>query len=154
MHRGYTLGTRVGVITIPLLVVSGGCTTGRPGASELVVDRAFAEHFAQEWVEAWNSHDLERVLSHYTDDFEMSSPNIVRGMGEPSGRLVGKDAMRRYWGPALSPDSGLRFEIIETLVAVNSVVIYYRNAGGRTVAEIFYFNGDGDVYRAAAHYSG
>jgi hypothetical protein len=29
-----------------------------------VVDAAFAARFAAEWIEAWNSHDLDRVLSH------------------------------------------------------------------------------------------
>jgi len=50
-----------------------------------MMQQGFAEHFAREWVAAWNSHDLERVLEHYEDDFEMSSPIIVTLMGEPSG---------------------------------------------------------------------
>jgi ketosteroid isomerase-like protein len=29
-----------------------------------------AEAFASEWIEAWNSHDLDRILAHYSDDFE------------------------------------------------------------------------------------
>lgn len=24
-----------------------------------------AQKFAQEWVDAWNSHDLDRIMSHY-----------------------------------------------------------------------------------------
>ena len=32
----------------------------------------FAKQFAREWVEAWNDHDLDRVLAHYAEDFEMS----------------------------------------------------------------------------------
>lgn len=36
-----------------------------------------AQAWAQEWVDAWNARDLERVLAHYADDFEMSSPYIV-----------------------------------------------------------------------------
>jgi len=39
-----------------------------------MLSKAFADHFAAEWIAAWNSHDLERILSHYTDNFEMSSP--------------------------------------------------------------------------------
>ena len=31
------------------------------------VDSAFAEHFANDWIAAWNAHDLDRVLSHYAD---------------------------------------------------------------------------------------
>ena len=42
-----------------------------------MLSREFAESFAAEWIEAWNSHDLDRILSHYTDDFVMSSPRIV-----------------------------------------------------------------------------
>lgn len=36
----------------------------------------FADHFAIEWIASWNAHDLPRILSHYADDFEMSSPYI------------------------------------------------------------------------------
>ena len=39
-----------------------------------------AERFADDWIAAWNAHDLEKILSHYTDDFEMSSPVIVSFM--------------------------------------------------------------------------
>jgi ketosteroid isomerase-like protein len=45
----------------------------------------FAECFANDWIAAWNSHDLDRILAHYEDDFEMTSPLIVAFVGEPSG---------------------------------------------------------------------
>jgi len=32
---------------------------------------AFAEH----WVQAWNSHDLDAIVSHYEDDVVLVSPN-------------------------------------------------------------------------------
>jgi ketosteroid isomerase-like protein len=35
---------------------------------------AEAEVFALEWVAAWNSRDLERILQHYTEDVEITSP--------------------------------------------------------------------------------
>lgn len=59
-----------------------------------MITKEEANHFAREWIEAWNSHDLERVLSHYTDDFEMSSPFIVGFTGEPLGTLRGKESVR------------------------------------------------------------
>jgi predicted HD phosphohydrolase len=34
--------------------------------------RTVAERFAEDWVAAWNSHDLGRILEHYEEDFEMS----------------------------------------------------------------------------------
>jgi len=32
------------------------------------------ETFAREWIAAWNAHDLERVLAHYSPDIQLSSP--------------------------------------------------------------------------------
>ena len=59
-----------------------------------MITAEFAKQFAQEWVEAWNEHDLEKILSHYTDDFQMSSPLIVRLMGIPEGTIKGKAGVR------------------------------------------------------------
>ena len=38
-----------------------------------MMENGFAERFANVWIAAWNSHDLERILAHYEDEFEMSS---------------------------------------------------------------------------------
>jgi ketosteroid isomerase-like protein len=58
------------------------------------MNEAEAHHFAAEWIDAWNAHDLDRVLAHYADQFEMSSPFIARIAGEASGSLRGKKAVR------------------------------------------------------------
>ena len=45
-----------------------------------------AERLAREWVEAWNAHDLERILSHYAEDVEFASPFVAAILGD--GRIV------------------------------------------------------------------
>ena len=45
----------------------------------------------REWIAAWNSHDLERVLSLYAEDSEMTSDKIPVFGFDPSGTLRGKD---------------------------------------------------------------
>lgn len=112
----------------------------------------FAERFAREWVAAWNAHDLDRVLSHYEDDFEMSSPIISSLMGDPSGTLRGIPAVRAYWTKALKAIPGLRFELLTVLTGVNSVTVYYMGHRG-LVAEVFHFGGSGKVSKAFAHYA-
>jgi len=112
----------------------------------------FANQFAAEWIAAWNEHDLRRVLSHYTEDFEMSSPKIVEIAGEASGRLVGKAAVDAYWTKALARTPDLHFELLAVLHGIDSAVLYYRRAGGQLAAEVFYFNSEGLVYRACANY--
>jgi len=118
-----------------------------------VIDEVFAERFAADWIEAWNAHDLARVLSHYTEDFEMSSPYIVEIAGEPSGTLRGKTAVGAYWKKALELVPDLKFELVSVLVGVGSVVLHYKGARGRTVAEIVYFGPDRKVVRSSAHYA-
>lgn len=114
--------------------------------------REFALRFAEEWIAAWNAHDLERILSHYTEDFEMSSPVIVELMGEPSGTLTGKAAVRDYWSKALARLPNLHFDLIDAYAGASSVVIHYRGPRGPS-AEAFWFDGGGKVYCAAAHYA-
>ena len=116
-----------------------------------MLDKAFADHFAADWIDAWNTHDLDRVLSHYTDDFDMSSPVIIKVAGEPSGTLRGKEAVGSYWAKALKLVPDLHFELISTLVGVNSITLYYKSARGLS-AEVFHFNHEGKVSRAYAHY--
>lgn len=114
--------------------------------------RQWADKFASEWIEAWNSHDLDRILSHYTDGFEMSSPLIIQFMGEPSGRLVGKDQIRPYWQAALSRNPDLRFELVAVFIGANTLAIHYTNQKGRSGVEVFFFDDSGLVFRSAAHY--
>lgn len=117
----------------------------------IIIDNTFANHFATDWIDSWNKQDLVRVLSHYTDDFEMSSPVIIKVAGEPSGTLKGKKAVGSYWAKALQLVPNLHFELISTLVGVNSITLYYNGVSG-PVAEVFHFNQDGKVSRAYAHY--
>lgn len=113
----------------------------------------FAEQFAADWIDSWNSHNLDRILAHYTDDFEMSSPIIATVAGEPSGVLKGKQAIAAYWGKALERFPGLKFELHQVYTGAVSVVITYRNVTrGTDAAELFYFNAAGKVYRAAGNY--
>ncbi len=112
-----------------------------------------ANQFAQKWVEAWNAHDLDRVVSHYTDDFEMSSPFIASFTGEASGTLKGKAQVRDYWQAALDRMSDLRFELLEVCVGVDSIAIYYNAVLGKRAVEVFFFDESGKVCRALAHYN-
>jgi hypothetical protein len=116
-----------------------------------MIDKAFAEHFSADWIDSWNRHDLARIMSHYTDDFEMSSPRILILTDEPSGTLKGKDAVGLYWTKALQLAPNLYFDLLATLVCVNSITIYYNGARG-PCAEVLHFNQDGKVTRAYAHY--
>ena len=73
--------------------------------------RADREAFAREWIEAWNAHDLERILSHYAEDIVLTSPIAARRLGDPRGTVRGKAALRDYFAQGLAARPDLRFAL-------------------------------------------
>ena len=112
----------------------------------------FAQEFAKQWVASWNSHDLDRVMSHYTDDFEITSPFIATLMQEPTGMIKGKENVRAYWAKALKRIPDLTFGLIDILISVDSITIYYNAILGKRAAEVLFFDGNHKVKRSIAHY--
>ena len=53
-----------------------------------------ARILAARWIDSWNRHDLELILSHYTDDVVLFSPVAARLLQDPSGEVRGKAALR------------------------------------------------------------
>ncbi len=109
-------------------------------------------HFAHEWVAAWNAHDLERVLSHYAPDARVISPLAAQRVIGSGGIVVGHDALRAYWGPALGPGSTIHFELLDVLRTVDGATILYRNEHGQQVAETVLWGSDGVVTQAVVAY--
>jgi hypothetical protein len=118
-----------------------------------MLDQAFAHRFADEWIAAWNSHDMDVILAHYDENFEFASPLIIKVVGEPSGRLKGKSAIGAYWSKALSQRPNLHFELLTIFMGVNSLVLHYQNQEGRLSAEAFEFGAGGKVVRSFANYA-
>lgn len=118
-----------------------------------MLDREWALEFAQDWIDGWNSHDMERILSHYTEDFRMSSPLVVARTGQPDGVVAGREAVARYWEPSMQLDPPLRFELIDVLVGVDRMTLYYRNVGRRIVAETLTFNDELMVTEGCSQWS-
>lgn len=113
-----------------------------------------AEAFAKEWIAAWNAHDLDRILSHYADAVEFTSPLVEKRMGLSHGTVHGKAALADYFGRGLSSFPGLAFEFLHVLAGVNSVTVVYRGVMGVLAAETMEFDQTGKIVRGIAHYGG
>jgi len=116
------------------------------------MDRTFAEHFAMAWIEAWNSHDINEIMAHYADDFEMTSPFIYERTGGKTATLFGSKVVKDYWISALEKFADLNFELLDVLASANSIVIYYKSVMGKTAAELMVFDEAGHVIKSIAHY--
>ncbi len=114
---------------------------------------SFASQFAQEWVSAWNSHDLERILAHYDDEVELASPIALKMLNNGDGVVRGKTALREYFSRGLQAYPQVHFELIDVLWGVETIVVYCRNnvRDGNT-AEVMQLNPAGKVRRVWANY--
>lgn len=109
-----------------------------------------AEAFAENWIEAWNAHDLDVILAHYAPNIEFLSPVAREVTGD--GRVVGIPALRAYWTRALVQNPELKFERVEVLAGDRCVTVVYRNHRRQLAAETFEFDECGRVVRAYACY--
>jgi ketosteroid isomerase-like protein len=92
-----------------------------------MIERAQAVVAAQEWLDAWNAHDPERVVAHFTDDVVIHSPLAGQLRPGSNGVLQGKDEVLSYYRDGLAEASGLRFSLIEVCIGVDDITIVYRN---------------------------
>ena len=104
--------------------------------------------FAIEWEAAWNSHSLDRILAHYSNDIVFRSHKAMRLVG--TGELHGRDALRDYWARALKAQPNLSFVVVDVLHGYGMMVITYRNHNDVLAAETLRFGPDGLVVEASA----
>jgi hypothetical protein len=105
------------------------------------MDRAWAPEFVAGWLQGWNAHDLEQVLSHFADDVVVTSPVATQLLEASDGVIRGKAALREYWTEGLRRIPDLRFEVLGVYVGVATLVINYRNQAGGLVNEVLAFDG-------------
>jgi hypothetical protein len=105
------------------------------------MDTEFALKFTEEWEAAWNAHDVDRLLAHYTDDVVFQSPYVLHRFKDPAGEVRGKEALRAYWSSGLEQQPGLKFTVDDVRLSVDTVVINYRNQQGHRVSEVLRFTG-------------
>ena len=116
--------------------------------------KEFAAAFAREWIDAWNAHDLEKILSHYSEDFTIETPMAVILYPQSDGIVVGKDEVRKYWTIGLEKNPQLRFEILDVLVGVNSLGLYlFNTSSNKKSVELMSFNDEMKVNKAIVIYS-
>ncbi len=111
-----------------------------------------ARVLAREWIEAWNTHDLDRIMTHYADGIEFTSPFVVGLMGDAAGTVRGLGALRGYFATGLSVYPDLKFELIGVATGVDSVVLHYRSVKHLQAFEVMTLNREGKVTRVSAHY--
>ena len=119
-----------------------------------MLTKSKARKFAHHWVEAWNSHDLDEIMSHYDSNVVLVSPVAVKILNDSSGTVKGKEALRTYFQRGLEAYPKLKFELVDVMWGLSSVVLYYVNQKGTKTGEFMEIDANGRVVRAVANYNG
>ena len=112
-----------------------------------------ARQFADHWILAWNSHDLDAIMSHYAPEVVLTSPTAVKLLSDSSGTIKGKEAVRGYFERGLEAFPNLKFELLDVMRGISSVVLYYLNQKGTKTGEFMEFDANQKVARVVANYT-
>ncbi|WP_177730113.1 MULTISPECIES: nuclear transport factor 2 family protein [Flavobacterium] len=98
------------------------------------------QSIAFRWFEAFNTKQLDKLLSLYDDDAKHFSPKLKIHQPETNGLVVGKEAMRAWWQDAFDRLPGLHYKVTSLTANTDRIFMeYIRQVNGEEdmlVAEV------------------
>jgi ketosteroid isomerase-like protein len=101
----------------------------------------------EDWIEAWNSKDLDRVMQHYASSVVFEANTVVRRWNRSDGILHGVDELREHFRMGLEIAPALHFELEEVFTAPSGYAALYRRDNGNRVLDVVELN---ESWKAAA----
>ena len=105
-----------------------------------------------DWVEAWNAYDLDRIMLHYADSIEFTAQTVVSRWNKPDGKLNGKEDLRQHFRKGLDLAPNVHFTIEEILYAPNGYAVLYRRENGNRVLDAVELDKTGLAIKVTAYY--
>lgn len=101
---------------------------------------------AFKWIDAFNDHNLEQLLSLYDDDAKHYSPNLKIKKPETNGLLIGKENLRLWWKSAFENLPTLNYKPVSFTPNDDRIFIeYLRSVEGENdtmIAEVLVIKED------------
>ena len=113
-----------------------------------------AETHAKDWIEAWNAHDLERIMSHYSRDVVFEAETVKMRWQKPDGKLFGVVELRKHFALGLELAPQLNFQLEQVFLAPSGYAILYRRENGNRVIDCVTMNDSGQAAKVIAYYAG
>lgn len=117
-----------------------------------MIDRKKAWAFASEWLEAWNRHDVDSIVSHYDDSIEFCSPIVQMVLEKEDGVVRGREDLRDYFSKQLARFPTLQFQLLDVFASPQTVVLYYKINRGLLAAEVMHLNSEMKATKVYANY--
>lgn len=77
------------------------------------------------WFEAFNAHNLEKLLSLYDDEAQHFSPKLKIRHPETNGLVTGKDALKSWWSDAFDRLPSLQYKVTSLTSNADRVFMEY-----------------------------
>eukprot|EP01132_Coremiostelium_polycephalum_P004742 gene4742-5918_t len=91
-------------------------------------------------------------MKHYHDDVEFYSPFIAQLNIDENGRIKGKKPLEEYFIRSLKANPDLKFQLLNVLEGVDSVVIHYISIKNKMATEMMVLNQSGQIIQVRNHY--
>jgi limonene-1,2-epoxide hydrolase len=83
------------------------------------------QSIAFRWFDAFNTKQLEKLLSLYDDEAQHFSPKLKIRQPETNGLVVGKAAMRSWWQDAFDRLPSLHYKVTSLTANADRVFMEY-----------------------------
>ncbi|MBC7534193.1 MAG: nuclear transport factor 2 family protein [Ferruginibacter sp.] len=86
---------------------------------------ALNKQVALTWIDAFNAHDLEKLLALYHEDAIHYSPKLKIRQPETNGFLRGKSSLRLWWADAFQRLPQLHYQLKNMIVDEEQLMMEY-----------------------------
>lgn len=83
------------------------------------------KQIATKWFEAFNEHNLEKLLGLYDEQARHYSPKLKVRQPETKGLIEGKAALRAWWQDAFDRLPTLKYEVVKLTADEEQVFMEY-----------------------------
>ncbi|MFN8317517.1 MAG: nuclear transport factor 2 family protein [Chitinophagales bacterium] len=111
---------------------------------------------ANQWFEAFNAHNIEKLLALYSEEAEHYSPKLKVHQPETNGLIRGKAALRAWWTDAFDRLPELHYEVLQLTADEKQVFMEYirqtPNEADLRVGEVLVIN-NGEITASRVYHS-
>lgn len=113
-----------------------------------------ARLYAEEWIAAWNYHDIDQIMDFYADSICHITPKLTMLFGSVSSAIKDKQELRDYFAAALKRSPELHFTLQDVYAGAESIVICFNSSSGIHVAVVLILDQNMKITQYIAHYHG
>ena len=89
---------------------------------------ALCKQIANNWMDAFNEHDIEKLLCLYDENALHFSPKLLERKPETLGLIKGKKALRDWWTDAFNRLPTLKYSLTNFIAESDCIFMEYRRS--------------------------